>query len=696
MGKHGRARGIGIGLALSGCVLAPWAAITSATDRPLPKEAIVPSESLPVTSAVRLDFAELGRSPSPASSPNTQNPVVLASPAPTVPGATNSTPLPKLDSLNARIYDESLSKLFPPLPPVGTALPPEPGPDGRPITLDDLQRYADVSSPLIRQAMADVQAAANPAEPRPKQAATVNTNDRELVQLALTRTRTEVYSNVRRCYFAVLAAQEGMRIHEGYTRLADAAYQTQIERTKAGQASPAEPLQFRALAFEARGHLVQARNRYQSAWKQLASAVGRLDLAPAQIGGRLDRPLPVLEFEALYAALVERHSDVAAAKLALERAHSALNGLTEPPLAALNRAAAAHARADFARATEEPIRVRAHLTAQLAEAYERYDNHRRILAYQRDHILPDQERIYRMRTGRSEPSTGIADANDIAQAQQALLSASINHLQTMENAWLAVVDIGRLMQTRDLFGLANETSAALANLNGLPSCQPNFAAMHWTDVLPSGVSPTGGSPTGAARKNDARLISGPSPTPCSSPDCAVQAAGHVPVVPSRLEPRPVSESALVVPLASIEKSSKRREYLPVPVWRADTEPPLVLPVVEGSTAATTHAMPKVVEQWLAPIGAPTAEKPLPPLPEIIEGSQPKNRELHTAVHAEPAIILIGGNAASGPIHPASQAHAPPTNSATEVIYWTLPQPDTRSSNGVPALRLAPANKLGPR
>ena len=215
--------------------------------------------------------------------------------------------------------------------------------------------------------------------------------DRELAQLALTRVRVEVFASVRHGYFAALASQESMRLQEALTKFADDAYRGQVERAKAGQATAAEPLPFRALAYQARAELIRARNRYLSAWKQLASAVGRLDLQPSlRERARIDRPLPAFGFRgALHAAGVlyaeiQWMSPPRSIRLDKAQTTAARNCTSAPLLAFGDRAATdTQLRADLARAEYEPARVRARLTAQLAEAYERYDNQRRILLYYR-------------------------------------------------------------------------------------------------------------------------------------------------------------------------------------------------------------------------------------------------------------------------------------------------------------------------
>src|SRR5262249_23138841 len=53
----------------------------------------------------------------------------------------------------------AIEQLYPPLPPLGPEPKPAPGPEGRALTLADLQQLAMTNSPVLRQAAADVEAA---------------------------------------------------------------------------------------------------------------------------------------------------------------------------------------------------------------------------------------------------------------------------------------------------------------------------------------------------------------------------------------------------------------------------------------------------------------------------------------------------------------------------------------------------------
>jgi hypothetical protein len=136
-------------------------------------------------------------------------------------------------------------------------------------------------------------------------------------------------------------------------------------------------------------------------------------------------------------------------------------------------------------ASEAKNKARNQLTADLAEAFERYENNRVLLGYYRDQILPDQIRTYRGLFERfnSEIKVGEGDTltfADVVNAQNILSASVVQYLQVLGAMWTSVVDIANLLQTDDLFQIAGEkvptewvnSSEALEQLIKLPSNYP--------------------------------------------------------------------------------------------------------------------------------------------------------------------------------------------------------------------------------
>jgi cobalt-zinc-cadmium efflux system outer membrane protein len=460
----------------------------------------------------------------------------------TVPGAdVPPIDLPPLEKGKEEARAHEIDRLYPPLPPLGESPVPLAGPERAPLELTDLQALAMANSPLVRQAAADVDAARgammqagaypNPTvgvetdaigqggEPTERVTAgqlggfveqTIKTKgklglaraaaeqDLRGAELTLTRTRFDVLARVRGGYFAVLAAQENLRVALAFARFTEAVYRIQVGQLRAGEVAPYEPLQFRALAVQARVTLAQARHRYLGAWRQLAAALATPDRPPAPLAGRIDMPVPAYRYEDVAAHVLARHTDVLSARAALERARYNLrlaqvtpapdigvrvlvqkDYTTEPhnvmtsvqvggpiPLWNQNRGGIIQAEAQLVRATEEERRVRDDLARQLADAFERYDFNRELLAPYRGTLLPDQVRVFNgiseryWRAGRRADVTFI----DVSTAQQNLIASVTTYLQALAAQRQAVVDIATLLQADDLFR---------GGLHGAPTdCQP--------------------------------------------------------------------------------------------------------------------------------------------------------------------------------------------------------------------------------
>jgi cobalt-zinc-cadmium efflux system outer membrane protein len=480
---------------------------------------------------VRPVTAEPEPAPEPAAQPGEQKGLQPVPVPRAIPGAdAPAIRVPPLEKGKEAEREREIDRLFPPLPPPGE----DPGPasGARPLELHDLQDLAMSSSPLIKQAAADVTAAqgavilagaypnpiagfeqdaigqANlPQRSTPGQIGgfvdqTIKTKgklrlaraaaEQELrsAEYALHRAQFDLMAQVRGGYFAVLAAQENMRVALAFARFTEAIYRIQVEHLKAGQAASYEPLQFRALAVQARVTLAQARHRYVSAWKQLAAAMGVIGLPPAPLGGRIDMPVPVYRYEDVAARVLARHTDVLTARAAVERARYNLRLAQVTPFPDIdvrvlvqkdytadprnvitgvqvggpipvwncNRGGIIQAEAQLARAAEEEHRVRDDLARQLADAFERYHLNRELLAPYRGTLLPDQVRVFNGVFGRYLDQGKATDVNflDISTAQQNLSASVTAYLQALLAQWQAAVDIAALLQTEDLFQVGQD------------------------------------------------------------------------------------------------------------------------------------------------------------------------------------------------------------------------------------------------
>ncbi len=273
-----------------------------------------------------------------------------------LPGA-NAKPieLPPYTPENKAKRDRIIAELYPPLEALGPNVKPAPGPEGRAVTLSDLQRYALEHNPTLRQAAARVEAARGaaiqaglPSNPTfGPQADTSGTTggpgyqgfffdqviklpnklqlsraiaamDLRNAEVALRRAETDRAHQVRGDYFAVLVALESIKVYEALAEFTTSVYDIQLDQLRfGGMATAADPMLLRVGAVSARLGVYQARNQYTNAWKQLAADVGRPDWGPTEVQGRLDIPVPVYDHARVLERVLDRHTDVETARNAL-------------------------------------------------------------------------------------------------------------------------------------------------------------------------------------------------------------------------------------------------------------------------------------------------------------------------------------------------------------------------------------------
>jgi cobalt-zinc-cadmium efflux system outer membrane protein len=447
---------------------------------------------------------------------------------------------------------EYRSKFFVPLPAVGKEVEPAPGPNGNPLTLADLQRLARANSPDLVRAVANVRAMEGVAiqaglHPNPifgyvaDTISTANTAGYQGVffeqmiktagklelarqvasvdvanaRVALRATEIDVATRVRAAYFAVLVAQENVRVSRALAQFTEDVYKVGLDLLTATFAAPYEPMQLRALVYQARNTHVLARNSYQTAWRQLASALGLPGLPPTQLAGRVDAALPVFKYEEVRDRVLSRHTDLLTAQNDILRARINLRlaritpipdvdlqlkfqrdypgfttntttsiQLTVPvPVFDRNQGNILQAEAQLRFAEEEPHKAHDDLYARLADAFGRYETNRVQVEYFRKNILPDQVRGYKGLFDRyqidvtsKQPvqiSTPPPTFQDLVNAQQNLVTTIQSYLTVLGATWTSVVDVANLLQTDDLFQISEKQEVhPIPELGPLPCCHP--------------------------------------------------------------------------------------------------------------------------------------------------------------------------------------------------------------------------------
>jgi hypothetical protein len=128
-------------------------------------------------------------------------------------------------------------------------------------------------------------------------------------------------------------------------------------------------------------------------------------------------------------------------------------------------------------ANEEPHRVRDDLSGRLADAYNRYMVNRDQLLIYRNDILPKQVQAFRAAVHRYSRADVVGVAyTDLITSEQNLVGVIGPYFVTLGAFWQAVADTASLLQTDDLFQLADESECPgvsdFGELLQLPCCHP--------------------------------------------------------------------------------------------------------------------------------------------------------------------------------------------------------------------------------
>jgi cobalt-zinc-cadmium efflux system outer membrane protein len=407
---------------------------------------------------------------------------------------------------------------YPPLPPLEGDVPLAPGPEGRPMSLADLQRLATQYSPAIRSAEAGVAAARGAvrqslAYPNPTfsmEHDTVQTgpagypgfsieqviktsNKLELqgaastmdlfnAQLALRRARSDVAYQVRGNYFAILVAQENVRMSRAFARFTDEIYTVQVSLLKGNEAAAYEPMQLRPLALQARFNVIQAINQYHASWRQLVVSLGLPDMPPAEVAGRVDLPVPEFDYEKSKDRIVSRHTDVLTAQNNIHKADYLLRLAKVQPIPDVdvrllvqkdyssNPSFLAHSlqvgvplpvwdrnKGNILQAESNLIQAKHNLPVtqnalinNLADAYNRYVTNKKQVDIALEQTK-DQVRVYKAIYNRFRGGDLAVNFSDVVTAQQTLAGYLTTYFSALSLQWQAVVDVANLLQIDDLF-----------------------------------------------------------------------------------------------------------------------------------------------------------------------------------------------------------------------------------------------------
>ena len=286
-----------------------------------------------------------------------------------LPGAQADSPeLPPDTPQTREARMKAIEALFPELPNLGDD--PLPGVDKiEPVTVEALIETAKKNSPLIQQAMAEiernrglwVQAGLYPnptmgyqgdqvgdagsagqqggffnqtivTGQKLKLARNVAYFDLINARLQLRRQEIDLTRQVRADLFAVMVAAEGIRITRKVSEFTEDVYRAQVAGVRAGVSVPFEAHALRAIAGQNRNSLVQARLRYASVWRQLAATLNQPEMPPTPIASRVDLSIPRYNYEALKQKMIAAHTDMEIARNNVAQAQQNLLLETRRPI----------------------------------------------------------------------------------------------------------------------------------------------------------------------------------------------------------------------------------------------------------------------------------------------------------------------------------------------------------------------------
>jgi cobalt-zinc-cadmium efflux system outer membrane protein len=302
-------------------------------------------------------------------------------------------------------------------------------------------------------------------------------------KLTLRRANADLRTQIRGFYFAVLVAQETVRVNEAMFQFLQEIYQFQASHAAGGipPTGPYDPFQLRPTVLQAQLNIIAARNAYHAAWRQLVAAIGLPDMCPTQLEGSITGAMPCLDYHEILQRL-DKHTDVLSAEVGIHKAKYNLlaaklvplpdvdvrvlvqkDYTTYPnqishsfvlnmpiPLWDQNRGGIRQAQWQLAQAAVGPAQARNTLVGTLAEAYGRYLTARKQVEITMAQIR-DQVRYYRGLQGRWKVEQ--AALIDLFVAQQTLAGYITGYVTALGLQWQAIVDVSNLLQAEDLYAV---------------------------------------------------------------------------------------------------------------------------------------------------------------------------------------------------------------------------------------------------
>ncbi|MFM2126309.1 MAG: hypothetical protein RL328_2760 [Acidobacteriota bacterium] len=391
-----------------------------------------------------------------------------------------------------------------------------------PLTLADLEKMALERNPTIAQAQADVKVAAGRAQqaglyPNPTVSAVgdeiaakpiirggefgggfqqrivtagklglsrkVAQQGQAVVETAASAQNQRVLNAVRQLYYQALTDQFRIQVRTKLAELANEAARITDELANIGQADQPDQLAAVVEAERIQLELVDARNRQERTWRQLASVVNNSSLRPVPLAGDIES-VPTLDVEQALDTIYAQSPELRAANQRVTQAETALTrekrevipdivvsggvrynrellesaALNAPigkegffdigiqlPIFNRNQGNVAAARASVDRAKLDVDRTRLALRSHLAEVYRDYQTARTRADRYRQEILPKAQRAYDLYLGNFRQLA--AAYPQALMAQRNLFALQDAYVDALTTVWTRAVEIQGLLLT---------------------------------------------------------------------------------------------------------------------------------------------------------------------------------------------------------------------------------------------------------
>lgn len=295
---------------------------------------------------------------------------------------------------------------------------------------------------------------------------------RDIAAMALEVRRAEVRAAVTANFFAVLAAQDRVRLAQDVSKLAKRATEVAAKRVASGKVPPLEETKARVAEANVRLNLSLAQSELRTARQQLASTWGNPSPRFERVDGRLELMPTLPSAESLNERLAQS-PHLALAKIEIQRRKSLANlerakqtpdltvslgairseelgrnqillGVSIPiPVFDTNRGNQLEALKRTDKARDELVATQIRLTSEVWQAYERLGAARNEVETLRREVLPGAQSAYDVATKGFE--LGKFNFLDVLDAQRTLFDAKSQHLRALADAHGAGAEMDRLL-----------------------------------------------------------------------------------------------------------------------------------------------------------------------------------------------------------------------------------------------------------